>query len=290
MSTASLAASDQGAAVRIDRLFLGLALAATAILVALVLLDHQPASAALILGGFGLGSRIPQGRVQLHRVVAAFPHARRSRRASRRADRDRDLRARGRAGGGAAARNTAAPSRRSGRRWSSARSFSASACSSPMAAAPARSTRSAAARGACWSRSLFFVIGSVFGSLSLPAFLALGGIDPVLASDYLGAWGGLAATLVSIAIAAALIIAVARRRGANFMPSRNYIIGGIAIGLLCVAVFFAGGHPWSVTFGYTVWGAKAATRSASTFRTRHSGNGRDPSMRLPNPYCPTPRA
>jgi hypothetical protein len=24
-------------------------------------------------------------------------------------------------------------------------------------------------------------------------------------------------------------------------------------------VFFAGGHPWSVTFGYTVWGAKAAT-------------------------------
>ena len=41
MTTASLAASDPGAAVRIDRLFLGLALAATAILVALVLLDHQ---------------------------------------------------------------------------------------------------------------------------------------------------------------------------------------------------------------------------------------------------------
>ncbi|MGB7691518.1 MAG: YeeE/YedE thiosulfate transporter family protein, partial [Pseudolabrys sp.] len=55
MTTASLAASDPGAAVRIDRLFLGLALAATAILVALVLLDHQLASAALIIGGFGLG-------------------------------------------------------------------------------------------------------------------------------------------------------------------------------------------------------------------------------------------
>ena len=35
MTTASLAASDRGAAVRIDRLFLGLALGATAILVAL---------------------------------------------------------------------------------------------------------------------------------------------------------------------------------------------------------------------------------------------------------------
>jgi len=106
---------------------------------------------------------------------------------------------------------------------------------------------------------LFFVIGSVLGSLSLPAFLALGGIDPVLASDYFGAWGGLAVTLASIAIVATVIIAVARKRGANFLPSRTYVIGGVAIGLLCVAVFAAGGHPWSVTFAYTVWGAKAAT-------------------------------
>jgi hypothetical protein len=115
---------------------------------------------------------------------------------------------------------------------------------------------------------LFFVIGSVFGSLSLPTFLALGGIDPILASDYLGAWGGLIATLASIGVVALLVITVARRRGANFIPSRNYVIGGIAIGLLCIAVFLAGGHPWSVTFGYTVWGAKAA--SALGFDLSHS--------------------
>jgi hypothetical protein len=42
------------------------------------------------------------------------------------------------------------------------------------------------------------------------------------------------------------------------MPSRNYVIGGIVIGLLTIAVFVAGGHPWSVTFGFTVWGAKIA--------------------------------
>ena len=52
------------------------------------------------------------------------------------------------------------------------------------------------------------------------------------------------------------------------MPSRNYVIGGLAIGLLCVFVFVAGGHPWSVTFGYTVWGAKAAT--ALGFDLTHS--------------------
>src|SRR5512132_2958040 len=55
MTTATLAAPDQGVAVRIDRLFLGLALASASILIALVLFDHQPASAALIVGGFGLG-------------------------------------------------------------------------------------------------------------------------------------------------------------------------------------------------------------------------------------------
>ena len=50
MTTTSLAASDQGAAVGMDRLFFGLALTATAILVALVRLDHHPTSAALIIG------------------------------------------------------------------------------------------------------------------------------------------------------------------------------------------------------------------------------------------------
>src|SRR5471032_1728218 len=57
MSTASLTApgTGTGAAIGIDRLFLGLALGVTAVLVALVLLDGQPLSAALILGGFGLG-------------------------------------------------------------------------------------------------------------------------------------------------------------------------------------------------------------------------------------------
>ena len=63
-----------------------------------------------------------------------------------------------------------------------------------------------------------FIVGSVVGSLHLPAFLALGGIDPVLASAYFGAWGGLAVTLASIAAAALVIAAIARARGANYRP------------------------------------------------------------------------
>ena len=258
MTTASLAASDRGAAVRIDRLFLGLALGATAILITLVLLDHQPASAALILGGFGLGVAF---------LKAEFSYTASWRRFVTRGD------ASGLLGGlivilicalvvvpvaalspkygGAIA--PLGPSLVIGAFVFGVGMQLANGCGSGTLYTVGGGS------GRMLIALLFFVIGSVFGSLSLPSFLALGGIDPVLASDYFGAWGGLAVTLASIALVASAIIAIARKRGANFVPSRSYVIGGIAIGLLCVAVFFAGGHPWSVTFAYTVWGAKAAT-------------------------------
>ena len=105
----------------------------------------------------------------------------------------------------------------------------------------------------------FFIAGSVIGSLHLPAALNLGGIDPVLAKDYFGPWGGLAVTLASLGGVAALIVAVARRRGAKLWPSRKLIVGAAVIGLLSIAVFAAGGHPWSVTFGFTLWGGKIAS-------------------------------
>jgi uncharacterized protein len=258
MTTASLAAPDQGVAVRIDRLFLGLALASASILIALVLLDHQPASAALIVGGFGLGVAF---------LKAEFSYTASWRR----------FLTRGEAGGllggliviaicacvvvpvaalspnygGAIA--PLGPSLIIGAFVFAVGMQLANGCGSGTLYTVGGGS------GRMLVALLFFVIGSFLGSLSLPAFLALGGIDPVLASDYLGAWGGLALTLGSVAIAAACVIAVARKRGANFMPPRRYIIGGVIIGLLCVAVFAAGGHPWSVTFAFTVWGAKAAT-------------------------------
>ena len=113
-----------------------------------------------------------------------------------------------------------------------------------------------------------FIVGSVIGSLHLPAFLRLGGIDPVLASNYFGPWGGLAVTLASIAVAALLIVAFARSRGASFKPRPLIVIGAIVIGVLAIGVFLAGHHPWSVTFGFTVWGAKLAALAGARFLRR----------------------
>ncbi len=255
MSTATLTAPKSGAAAGIDYLFLGAAVLVTAVLVALVLLDGQPASAALILGGFGLGVAF---------LKAEFSYTASWRR----------FLTRGEAGGliggliviavcalvvvpvaalkpnfgGAIA--PLGPSLLIGAFVFGIGMQLANGCGSGTLYTVGGGS------GRMLVTLVFFIIGSVFGSLSLPSFLALGGVDPILASDYLGPWGGLAATLASIAVAAAIMAAVARKRGANWRPSRNYIIGGVVIGLLCVGVFFAGGHPWSVTFGYTVWGAK----------------------------------
>ena len=110
-----------------------------------------------------------------------------------------------------------------------------------------------------------FIAGSVIGSLHLPAFLRFGGVDPILAANYLGAWGGLAATWASLAVAAAAAIALAKKRGASFAPPRRVVIGAVLIGLLSIAVFAAGHHPWSVTFGFTIWGAKLVALAGFDF-------------------------
>ncbi len=263
MSTTTL--SPSAAAVsRLDWPFLIAAVLATAVLVALVVLDGQPASAALIIGGFALGAAFLKTEFSF---AAAW----------------RRFLVKGEAGGLLAALLLIAV---------------AACVIVPVAAlvpgfggaiAPIGPSLVVGAfvfgigmqlGNGCGSGTLYtagggsgrmlitlalFIVGSVIGSLHLPAFLALGGIDPILASNYFGPWGGLAATLASIAVAAVIIASIARARGAGLMPRPLLIAGAIVIGLLCIGVFLAGHHPWSVTFGFTVWGAKIAALAGFDF-------------------------
>src|SRR5256885_2825042 len=75
-----------------------------------------------------------------------------------------------------------------------------------------------------------FIVGSVIGSLHLPGFLALGGVDPILASNYFGPWGGLALTLASIAAVAFVISLIAPPPAAKVEPPRLIVHGGHAVG------------------------------------------------------------
>jgi uncharacterized membrane protein YedE/YeeE len=263
MSTTTLS-SPAADVPRLDWPFLFAAVLGTAVLVALVVLDGQPASAALIVGGFALGAAFLKTEFSF---TAAW----------------RRFLVKGEAGGLLAALLLIA----------------VAACVIVPVAALAPGFGGAIAPigpslvigafvfgigmqlgNGCGSGTLYtagggsgrmlitlalFIVGSVIGSLHLPAFLALGGVDPILASNYFGPWGGLAATLASIAVAAFIIAAVARARGASFKPRPLLIIGAIVIGLLCIGVFLAGHHPWSVTFGFTVWGAKIAALAGFDF-------------------------
>jgi uncharacterized membrane protein YedE/YeeE len=263
MSTTTLS-SPVSAAPRLDWPFLIAAVLGAAVLIALVVLDGQPASAGLIIGGFALGAAFLKTEFSF---TAAW----------------RRFLVKGEAGGLLAALLLIAV---------------AACVIVPVAAlvpgfggaiAPIGPSLIVGAfvfgigmqlGNGCGSGTLYtagggsgrmlitlalFIVGSVIGSLHLPAFLALGGVDPILASSYFGPWGGLAATLASIAIAAVIIVAIARIRGAGFKPRPLLIVGAIVIGLLCIGVFLAGHHPWSVTFGFTVWGAKLAALAGFDF-------------------------
>jgi uncharacterized membrane protein YedE/YeeE len=256
--TEGAAAPASAVARATDWPFLGAALAIAAVLIALVLLDGEPRSAALIAAGFGLG-------VAFLKTEFSFTAS------------WRRFLTRGEAGGLLAALLLIAvaalvivPVAARGHGFGGAIAplgpslvIGAFVFGIGMQLANGCGSGTLYTAGGGSGRMLIalagFIIGCVVGSLQLPAFLALGGIDPILASDYLGPWGGLAATLASIAAAALIVIAIARRRGGSIAPPRPLVVGAVAIGALAIATFVAGGHPWSVTFGFTVWGAKAAS-------------------------------
>src|ERR1044071_504143 len=254
MTTATLTTPEIRPVSR-DALFLAASIGMTAALVALVLLDGQPASAALIVGGFALGAAFLKAEFSYTAAWRRFLN-------------------KGEAGGllggfiviAVAALAIVPVAALSPKFGGAVAPLGPSLIIGSFAFGVGMQLANGCGSGTLYTAGggsgrmlvtlAFFVIGSVLGSLSLPPVLALGGTDPILAANYFGPWGGLAVTLASIVAVSAVIVAIARKRGANFIPSRNYIVGGVIIGLLCIFVFVAGGHPWSVTFGYTVWGAK----------------------------------
>ena len=103
----------------------------------------------------------------------------------------------------------------------------------------------------------FFVIGSVIGSVILPAFLELGSLDPIEIGADLSVAGKLGLNLLLLLAAAGLFFWFGRQRG--FHLSKRMLAATILIAVLCWAVFMVSRHPWGVTFGFTLWGAKIAS-------------------------------
>ena len=102
----------------------------------------------------------------------------------------------------------------------------------------------------------FFVFGSLVGSFLLPSALEWGSLGqmPIAIAGNAVATTGI--NLALIALVGGGFFWLARRRG-EAMP-RRLIAGTVIIAVLCWLVFALSGHPWGVTFGFTLWGAKIA--------------------------------
>ncbi|MGE0847433.1 MAG: YeeE/YedE family protein [Flavobacteriaceae bacterium] len=117
-----------------------------------------------------------------------------------------------------------------------------------------------------------FIAGAVVGAIHLPWWLAQPGFDPVNLVDSLGVPG----TILAQAAALGLIawFTLRREKALGIAPaaapraplSQRLLRGpwtpleaGLALVALGVATLLVAGHPWTITFGFTVWGAKIAS-------------------------------
>jgi uncharacterized membrane protein YedE/YeeE len=122
---------------------------------------------------------------------------------------------------------------------------------------------------------VFFMAGSVIGTAHLPWWLEAPSLGSISIGKAFG-WGwALAVQLAVLAIIWGAVLWIERRFGttATSTSGRNptapwsrrllrgpwpLYLGGVALALLNVLTLALAGHPWTVSFGYTLWGAKLA--------------------------------
>lgn len=120
---------------------------------------------------------------------------------------------------------------------------------------------------------IFFIVGAVIGTAHLPWWLALPSLPEISLGRTLGVPGGVIVTLVGLAAVAGLTVLVERRAHGSVETTKPAprqglarllhgpwpLIGaGLLLAALNIATLVTAGHPWSVTFGFGLWGAKAA--------------------------------
>jgi len=120
---------------------------------------------------------------------------------------------------------------------------------------------------------VFFIVGALIGTWHLPFWLA----TPSLPTISLGATLGVApavALTVAVLIGLALVAAFVEKRAHGNIerepaPAREgwtwllygpwpLVGAGVLLAVLNIATLLVAGHPWSITYGFGLWGAKIA--------------------------------
>ncbi|MGU3400900.1 YeeE/YedE family protein [Brucellaceae bacterium D45D] len=117
-----------------------------------------------------------------------------------------------------------------------------------------------------------FIAGATIGTAHLPFWLSLPSLPVIKLGDYFGPLSGTAVTLIGLAAVIAILALVEKRKHGNvesvfsglsdFSASRflygpwPLIIAAVLLALGNVFTLLLAGHPWSVTYGFGLWGAK----------------------------------
>lgn len=121
---------------------------------------------------------------------------------------------------------------------------------------------------------LFFIIGSVIGTMHLPWWLELPGFNPISLIALLGVPGALLVQVAACGLLAVWFQRIEQQRHGSVErrlwsgPERGILsclvqgpwplvwaVAVLALGNL--AVLLLSGHPWGITFAFGLWGAKA---------------------------------
>lgn len=120
---------------------------------------------------------------------------------------------------------------------------------------------------------VFFMAGSLLGSAHLPWWLATPSLGAIALPRLLGLWPALLLQLAAFAAIALASLLLERRLGLRPAarsaaagppsPLGRFLrgpwplaAGALGLALLNLATLLLTGHPWTVSFGYTLWGAK----------------------------------
>ena len=123
---------------------------------------------------------------------------------------------------------------------------------------------------------VFFILGSLLGTLHLPWWLSLPSLGTISLSAYMNTMQAIIIQWIILGFIAWITIYFEKRHHKNiskiytkpdqlmihvFLQGRWPLLwGAVALALLNMFTLFVAGHPWSVTFAFGLWGAKVATQ------------------------------
>lgn len=119
----------------------------------------------------------------------------------------------------------------------------------------------------------FFIVGALIGTAHLPWWLEQPSLPAINIGAELGTGFAVIATIAALGIVALVTAIIERRAHGNIeadpgprRPGWSWLLygpwplvgAGLVLALLNIATLLLAGHPWSITYGFGLWGAKIA--------------------------------